>query len=261
MRRTPALFVVVGVVAGLSGQPVQAQQTQTPGFWVSLAAGAGGGTSTSDHNEFWFESPHAPPISVSQVSGAGTIQATTAGGSTYFSGVGTPILLPTTDGFATLSSTGSSYPASALPRFAGGTQASGAPQGGVPIPANADQLALSLSSPTAKGSQVLSVSVTSPDSTALGQTSVSVPSNGWWVVGLGPGIQSATTNPVGNPTPPTLPPQSSGGAGNGGGNNGGVTTPEPASVLLFGVGGLTAVSWRLRRCKFRPWSLLMLGKQ
>jgi len=217
MRRAPALFVVVAVVAGLSGRPVQAQQTQAPGFWVSLAAGVGGGTSTSDHSEFWFESPHAPPISVSQVSGAGTIQAATAGGSTYFSGVGTPILVPTTDGFATLSSTGSSYPASALPRFAGGTQASGAPQGGVPIPANADQLALSLASPTAKGSQVLSVSVTSPGGIALGQTTVSVPSNGWWVVGLGPGMQATTTTPGGNPggdptpTPPltatTTPPR------------------------------------------------------
>ncbi len=72
MRRAPALFVVVGVVAGLSGLPVQAQQAQTtPGFWVSLAAGTAGGSSTPGYSEFWFDSPHAPPISISQVTGAG----------------------------------------------------------------------------------------------------------------------------------------------------------------------------------------------
>jgi hypothetical protein len=257
MRRATALFVVVGVVTGMSGLPVQAKQTLTSsGFWVSLAAGVAGSSTTSGYSEFWFDSPHAPPIAVTQVNGTGTFQALTGGGSTFFTAAGTPILLPTTDGYATLSPSGSSAPASALPRFAGGSQASGAPQGGGTIPSTADQLALTLSSPAANGSQVLSVSVTSPTGTALGQTNVNVPNNGWWVVGLGPGTQTTTTNPGGGgpvtpilvPTAPTPPSGSPGGTGSNGGNNGGsVTTPEPASVVLLGLGGLTAAGWRVRR--------------
>jgi hypothetical protein len=255
MRRAPALFVVVGVVAGLTGQPVQAQQTQTAaGFWVSLAAGVSGGTTSSPaYSDFWFDSPHAPPISITQVTGAGTVQATTAGGSTFFNGAGTPILVPTTDGYATISPTGSSFPSSALPRFAGGNQASGAPQGGGTIPSTADQLALNLAAPGSNGTQVLSVSVTSPTGAALGQTNVTVPNNGWWVVGLGPGAQVINLPGGGGtqtPNPPVLtsptPPQ--GGSGPGGNSGGGtVNTPEPTSLVLLGFGGLSALGWRLRR--------------
>jgi hypothetical protein len=250
MRRAPALVVVVGVMVGWTGLPARAQ-AQTDGFWVSLASGVAGGSTSSGYSEFWFDSPHAPPIAVTQVTGAGTVQATTGGGSTFFSGVGTPVLIPATDGYATLSSSGSSFPSSALPRFAGGTQASGAPQGGGTIPTNANQLSLNLSNPATNGSEVLSVSVTNPSGTALGQTNVTVPNNGWWVVGLGPDTQSPPTNPIGGgggigtPIPvPTAPGPSGASGGNGGGS---VTTPEPASVVLFGFGGLTAAGWRLRR--------------
>jgi hypothetical protein len=252
MRRAPALFVVVGVVAGLTALPVQAQQTQTTaGFWISLAAGAAGGTTSPGYSEFWFDSPHAPPISISQVTGAGSVQASTAGGSTFFTAAGTPILVPTTDGYATLSPSGSSFPSSALPRFAGGTQASGAPQGGGTIPSTADQLALSLSNSAANGSQVLSVSVTNPNGGALGQTNVTVPNNGWWVVGLGPGTQTTTTDPGGGSTTPVLvptaPPPPQSGSGAGGGSGGTVNTPEPATLVLLGFGGVSAMGWRLRR--------------
>jgi len=254
MRRAPALFVVVGVVAGLAGLPVQAKQTQTnSGFWVSLAAGVSGASSSPDYSEFWFDSPHAPPIAVTSSTGAGTVQAATGGGSTFFTAAGTPVLLPTTDGFATLSPSGSTFPSSALPRFAGGSQASGAPQAGGTMPANADQLALKLSSPSTDGSQVLTVSVTSPTGTYLGQTSISVPNNGWWVVGLGPGTQATTTSPGGGGTVPIIvptapsPPESGSGSGTGGNNGGSVTTPEPASFVLLGFGGLTAAGWRWRR--------------
>jgi hypothetical protein len=263
MRRAPALFVVVGVVTGLACLPAQAKQTQsTTGFWVSLASGVAGSTSTSDYNEFLFDTPHAPPIAVTQSTGAGTVQAVTGGGSTFFTGAGTPVLIPTTDGFATLSPSGSSPPSSALPRFAGGSQASGAPQGGGTIPTNADQLSLSLSNPSANGSQVLSVSVTSPTGTALGQTNVSVPDNGWWVVGLGPATSTTTTTTGstgssgssgnsgsggGTPISGSTGSTPGSGSGNGGGSNGSATTPEPASMLLFGLGSLTVAGWRLRR--------------
>lgn len=250
MRRAPALFVVVGVVVGWTDLPAHAQQSQTEsGFWVSLASGTSGSSTTSGYSEFWFDSPHAPPIAVTQFTGTGTVQATTAGGNTFFTGEGTPVLIPTTDGYATLSSSGSSFPSSALPRFAGGSQASGAPQGGGTIPTNADQLSLSVSTPAANGSEVLTVSVTSPAGTSLGQTSVTVPDNGWWVVGLGPGADSTTTtNPTGGNggSPITSSTGSTGSSGNGS-NGGSVTTPEPASVVLLGFGGLTAAGWRLRR--------------
>jgi hypothetical protein len=251
MRRAPALFVVVGVVAGWTGLPVQAKQTQsTPGFWVSLASGTTGSSSNSDYSEFWFDSPHAPPIAVTSASGAGTIQAQTGGGSTYFTGAGTPVLLPTTDGYATLSANGTSAPSSALPRFAGGSMASGAPVGGGTVPSNANQLSLNLSSPGANGSEVLSVSVTSPTGSSLGTTSVTVPSSGWWIVGLGAGDNTTDTTggggtgPIVTTPPPTSPPPTTSG---GGGNTGAVTTPEPASMVLLGVGGVTAAGWRLRR--------------
>jgi hypothetical protein len=250
MRRAPALFVVVGVLAGWAGLPAVAR---ADGFWISLASGVAGSSTTSGYSEFWFDSPHAPPIAVTQATGAGTIQATTSGGSTYFTGEGTPVLLPTTDGYATLSS-GSSFPAAALPRFAGGTQASGAPQGGGTIPSTADNLSLSLSSPAANGSEVLTVSVTSPTGTALGQSNVTVPNNGWWVVGLGPDSTTITT-PIPVPTAPVTVISPSTGSGTGTGTGSGstgttgssVTTPEPTSMMLLGFGGLTAAGWRLRR--------------
>jgi hypothetical protein len=250
MRRAPALFVVVGVVASMADQPVHAKQTQTEsGFWVSLASGLAGSSSSSDYNEFFIESPHAPSIAVTSTAGAGTIQATTAGGNSFFTSAGTPVLLPTTDGYATLSS-GSSFPSSALPRFAGGSEASGAPQAGGSIPSSADKLSLTLSSPAANGSEVLSVSVTSPGGTALGQTNVNVPSNGWWVVGLGNGSVTTTTTtppPVGG-TGTTTPPPTTGSSPPGGSSGGGTAaTPEPSTMMLFGFGGLTLAGWRMRR--------------
>jgi hypothetical protein len=249
MRRAPALFVVVGVVAGLSGLSAEAKPAApVEGFWVTLASGSGSSSSPSGYNEFWFDSPHAPPVSVSQATGIGNIQATTSGGNTTFTSAGTPILVPTTDGYATISS-GSTIPSSALPRFAGGSMASGAPQGGGSIPSSADLMSLNLSSPGANGSQTLSVSMTTPGGTKLGQTSVTVPGNGWWVVGLGAGL-SSNTNPIGGPTPipvPTGPgPVTNPSPGSGTGGNHGTTaaTPEPASFLLLGIGGLTAAGWR-----------------
>ena len=99
-----------------------------------------------------------------------------------------------------------------------------------------------MSSPAANGTQMLSVSVTSPTGSSLGQTSVTVPNGGWWAVGLGPGV--SMTTPIGGGTPipvPSPPPTGSGGSG------GSVTTPEPTSLALLGFGGLATAGWRLRR--------------
>src|SRR5262245_37300866 len=99
MRRAPALVVVVGVLGVWAASP---SPVRADGFWVTLAAGAAGANAPSDYNEFWFDSPHAP-IAVTQFTGAtGNVQASTGGGNTFFTGAGTPVVLPTTDGFATL---------------------------------------------------------------------------------------------------------------------------------------------------------------
>jgi hypothetical protein len=248
MRRATAWIVVVGVLA-CAGSPTPVRADD--GFWVSVAAGVAGSSAPSDYAEFWFDSPHGPAIAVNSLTGAGSVQAATAGGTTIFNGLGTPVVLPTTDGHAAVSS-GSDFGSGGLPRFAGGTMASGAPQTAVPT-GDANLLSVGLGDKAGNGSQVLSVAVTDPNGGPLGGTQVTVPDSGWWVIGLGPGANGETPPPPpdggGDPTPPPdpgdgvtpePPPTSSGGS---------VATPEPASLVLLGVGGLSAATWRRLRRK------------
>jgi hypothetical protein len=247
MRWAPAWVVAVAVVC--FGFP--AQVLGADGYWVSLAAGIAGTSAPTNYDEFWFDSPHAPPIAVNQMTGT-SATATTAGGSTFFTGAGTPVLLPTTTGYATLSSSGAPSGTSAIPRFAGGTQASGAPQTNAPL-GIANLLSVALSdSITPGGSQVLTVGATDSLGHPLGSGHVTVPGGGWWVIGLGDGSNDTGTGtpvPVPTPpgggtgsggdpgTPPPVPPTNSGGGGS-------VTTPEPASMLLLGIAGLGAAGVR-----------------
>jgi hypothetical protein len=247
MRRAPAWIVVVGVSALWAGLPGTAR---AEGFWVTLAAGAAGAANPSDYKEFWFESPHAPPLVVNQLTGiAGSfnVQAITGGGNTFFNGDATPVLLPTGDGYASLTNRDVANGSGGLPRFAGGALASGAPQTGAPIPTDANLVSVGVGDPAADGSRVVTVGVTDPNGNPLGQGQVTLPDGGWWVIGLGPGAED-TPNPGpepepepgggGNPVPVPTPP--SGG--------GPVATPEPMSLVLVGVGGLSvAAGRRLRR--------------
>jgi hypothetical protein len=246
MRRATAWSVVVGVLACL-GLPTPARADD--GFWVSVAAGAAGSANPSDYSEFWFDSPHGPAIAVNQLTGTSTIQATTAGGNTFFNGAAAPVLLPTSDGYATLTNPGVAYGSGGLPKFAGKTQASGAPATGVPVD-GANLLSVDFGQKAADGSQVVSVGVTDPNGNPLGSGQVTLPDGGWWVIGLGPGSNGTTPppdpDPVGggggeDPDPVPVPPDNS--------NPGSIATPEPASLVLLGIGGLGAATWRRLRRK------------
>src|SRR5947209_3554824 len=164
MRRAPAWVVVVGVLACWLGAPSVAR---ADGFWTSLAAGAAGANAPSDYFEFWFDSPHGPGVAVTQLTG-GTAQAVTAGGSTFFIPSGTPVLIPTTDGYGTITNIEVPNGSGGLPRFAGGTQASGAPSTGS-APAGALRASVGLGDPAGNGSKVLSVGVTDENGNPLGQ--------------------------------------------------------------------------------------------
>jgi hypothetical protein len=256
------------------------------GFWVTLAAGVAGANVPADYFEFWFDTQHGPSLAIVNLNGGFTAQATTGGGTTVFSPLGTPVLLPTTDGYATLTAStgslsGSSFPTSALPRFAGGSLASGAPLTGLPVPPNALRASVGLSPPGSNGSRVVTVDVSDPNGNPLGSGQVSVPDGGWWVIGLGPdasggrgggsdgGGGSDPDNSGGdndpNPPPPMPPSPPLGDDDNEDGGApppiGGmpgprppvqsqpdpVATPEPGGLWMVAFGGLTVAAWRRRR--------------
>jgi len=250
MRRATAWGVVVGVLAVIATPSA----AHAEGFWASIAAGAAGSASPSDYTEFWFDSPHAPPIAVTQLSGT-TAQAITSGGTTFFSPAGTPVLLPTSDGFATLTNPDVANGSGGLPRFAGGTQASGAPITAQPVPTDANQLSISKGETAANGSSVVSVGITNPNGATLGSGQVTLPGGGWWVIGIGPGDPDPQTPPPvggggntggGDPPPdpgngpPPPPPIDDGGKP----SQGPAATPEPATAVLIGLGGVTLAAYR-----------------
>jgi hypothetical protein len=105
-------------------------------------------------------------------------------------------------------------------------------------------LNVDLGTPNGNGGRVLSVGATDANGNSLGSGHVTVPTGGWFVIGLGTGALDTPPDPVDNPPPPvpdpppvTDPPPPVRDPGT-------VTTPEPASAMLLGVGGLAAASWR-----------------
>jgi hypothetical protein len=248
MRRATAWFVVVGVAMLGSAGSVRAAD----GFWVSIASGVAGVSTPSDYQEWWFETPHGPPpVAVTQLNGV-TAEATTAGGSSFFTPSAVPVVLRPTDGYAYLADGPKPSDLSqALKRqMAGGKGlASATPDASATTPpSDANLLSVTKSEPDGTGASTLSASLTDPLLNPLGSGSVVLPEGGWWVIGLGPNPNGETQpppdpipepepTPTPTPTPePTPVPVPSPGP---------VATPEPATILLVGFGGLGAFGWRV----------------
>lgn len=244
MRRTTAWVVVLGV--GLLGT---ASARADDGFWVSLASGVAGASAPSGYQEWWFETPHGPPpVAITQLGGV-TAQATTAGGSSFFSGAAVPVVVHPTDGYAylTAGSTPSDLSQALRRQMAGGKGlATTTPDAlATTPPADANLMTVNL----ANG--ILSVGMTTPLGNALGGGNVTVPDGGWWVIGLGPNPNDSVPDPTPTPTPtpdptptptPTPDPTPTPTPSPGGGP---VATPEPATALLAGIGSLGAFGLRL----------------
>jgi hypothetical protein len=255
MRRATAWFVVVGVAILATAGPVRAAD----GVWVSVASGISGSATPSDYSEWWFETPHGPPpVAVTQLNGV-TATAVTAGGSSFFNSGAVPVVLHPTDGYAYLA--GGNQPSdlsSALRRqMAGGRGlATRTPDATATVPPpDANLLSISRSEPDSNGATTLSVSLTDPQGNALGggiNGSVVIPNNGWWVIGLGPNPNDTSPTPTPTPTPdpgptptPTpTPTPDPGPTPTPTPTPGPVATPEPATLLLAGLGGLSTMGWQ-----------------
>jgi hypothetical protein len=194
MRRTTACFVVLGVAFLGTATPVHAQD----GVWVSIASGVAGSAAPSGYQEWWFETPHGPPpVAITQLGGV-TAQATTAGGSSFFSGAAVPVVVHPTDGYAylTAGSTPSDLSQALRRQMAGGRGlATTTPDAlATSPPADANLMTVNLNNPTGNGSGgTLAVTLTDPMGNSLGGGSVTVPDGGWWVIGLGPNPQDTSS--------------------------------------------------------------------
>lgn len=196
--------------------------------WMTLTSGLGGSARPTDASEFGY-GPSAPPlVAIDTVSGAGTVQAVTGGGTVFFTGLGVPVLLNLADGAAYL--TGGSPPTGAIDRD---SLASAPPQAGAAIADDSVRLGVALSLDD-NGAWALTASVFDSRGESLGSGSVVVPEGGWWVLGLGPASRSEPEPELpsdpGSPSSPTSPPG----------------VPEPAAAALVASGVLFVLP-RLRR--------------
>ncbi|QJW92787.1 hypothetical protein [Frigoriglobus tundricola] len=200
---------------------------------VVLTAGEGGSTATASSGKFQFTSPSTSAlVTVNQMVGIGSVQATTGGGVSFFGPTGVPMLLNVADGSAYLASSGA--PSGAVPSTG---LASASPQ---PIAAPAGSALLNVTeTANANGTESLAVSVTDQNGNVLGSGKIDVPGTGWWVLGLTPG--SASSTPPSTPSSPGSPSNPSPPATN--------ATPEPATLALAVIGLPLAGAVRLFRRK------------
>lgn len=269
MRRTAAWGVVVGVLLCGSVRPVGAAEAD--GFWFTISAGVAGSSAPTQYQEWWFETPHAPPIAVTRLNGV-SAEATTGGGSSFFLSGAVPVVLKPTDGYAYLAGNKPADLSEALRRqMAGGKGlATATPDAtAVEAPTDAYKLGIDATEPDANGNRVLSIELTDPTNKPVGSGSLTLENGGWWVIGLGPNPNTVpnplpepepepepepTPEPEPEPTPeptdpgeplPETPPPGGGPEVPSNGGPGPIATPEPTTALLAGLGGLSAASWRM----------------
>ena len=240
MRWLQRNAVLVAVFASWTCLP-----SVTEAGWLTLTSGAGGSARPTDATDVWYGSSSTPSlVAIDALSGAGTVQAVTGGGTAFFTGLGVPVLLNLSDGSAYLA--GGSPPAGATDRGPEGAPASAAPQAGLPIPDGYSRLGVALA-PDGSGAWVLTASVLGSDGEGLGSGSVVVPESGWWVLGLGAGtgpqpapgplpepVPPPTTEPV--PTPAILPTPG---------------VPEPGAMALAASGVALVLPWARRSTRRR----------
>lgn len=276
MRRAAAWGVVVGVLMLATARPIRAAEAD--GFWFTLASGVAGSSTATQFQEWWFETPHAPPIAVTRLNGV-SAEAATGGGSSFFLSGAVPVVVKPTDGYAYLAGNKPADLTDALRRqMAGGKGlASATPDASVTEPpADAYRLTIDATEPDSAGARVLTAELFDPSMKSVGAGSITLEDGGWWVLGLGANpntIPNPVPNPEPTPTPepeptpvpvptptptPTDPgeplPQNPNPGPNpeptptpevpGTGGPGPVATPEPATLLLAGIGGLAALGRR-----------------
>jgi hypothetical protein len=246
MRLAPA-WKLFGILAAWLAVPAAASAASV---WVTLAAGLPGSATPTSSTEFYFDNPHAPNIAVTELSGGVSAEATTAGGNTFFGGVGTPVLLNLGDGSAYIAN-GAAPPAAKTSGAGGGTSASTAPTAGGSVPSNAALLGIKLAEPN-NGTRSLSASITDASGNPLGSGSVNVPDGGWWVIGLGPAAATPTppTPPI-DPTPPVdpIPDPPTTPTDGGGDSPTPANTPEPGTLAMAAIGSGAAYAWRRNRVR------------
>jgi hypothetical protein len=207
--------------------------------WLTLTAGVAGAADPVATADVWFNFPSGTPVvAVTQVQGAGTLQANAGGAVTHFGGLGVPVLLTLADGTAYLAA--GDLPPGAAARtptgVAGGSASSAVPVTGVAVPSNAVLLGV------AAADNGLTFTLTDGAGETLGTGTLAVPAGGWWVAGLG-----ADAKPNGGPIDPPDDPDPVPGDG-GPTDPGGVPgIPEPATLVLglVGVGGAALSRRRL----------------
>lgn len=245
-RRGLRAVIGVSLLCGLFG-PTSAKAVV---FTITLAGGVPGTSTPSTSSSFNYDAGTGGSLlGLNQfVADGSSNKAVTDGGSVFFGGSGLPVLFNLANGSAYIASP--TAPTDASAAIIGNNPLSQtAPQAGGVLPSAANLLSISDSVAEGNGNRTLSAAVTSSDSTALGNTSITLGSDDWWVLGLSPMTTTDTGGennnggtpelpqeppiPVPVPTPPPSPE----------------TTPEPSTIAMAALGAGAIGWWRRRKVK------------